>query len=153
MTSTLTCPQLSGAGVSTPENIVRRIFCELNNSDIASATNHFSDRFTFEDHALALTFTNREDLDDFFHKAARVLQDSSFEVESTTVCGDQVIAEWTLAGIKKHDPGAGLHRRTRVSVKGVSIARISSGTVTSWADYYDANRSWRFSLSGLYADY
>ena len=153
MTSTLTSPQLSGAGVSTPENIVRRIFGGLNSRDITSATNHFSDRFTFVDHALALTFTKKEDLDDFFHKAAQVLQDSSFEVESTTVLGDQVIAEWTLGGIKSHEPGAGLQRRTRVAVKGVSIARVSDGTVTSWADYYDASRSWRFSLADLYVDY
>ena len=91
--------------MSTPDNIVRRIFGALNNKDIASATDHFSNQFIFVDHALALTFTDKVRLDDFFHKAARVLQDSSFRVQSTQVCGDQVIAEWTLGGLKNYDPG------------------------------------------------
>ena len=81
------------------------------------------------------------------------MQESSFEVGSTMICGDPGLAEWTLSGIKNHDFGAGFRRRTRVSVKGVSVVRVINGEVVSWEDYYDASRSWRFSLAGMNADY
>ncbi len=72
MISTLTYPQLQ-ATVNAPDEVVRNILNALNKTDIADATSHFSHRFTFVDHALDLTFTEKEGLDGFFQKATQVL--------------------------------------------------------------------------------
>ncbi len=153
MTNTLTCPELSEVTSSTPDVVVRNIMGALKRRDIEEATNHFSERFTFVDHALAFTFTDKEGLNDFLLKAVQILQESTLEVDAITVCGNLVTSEWTLSGVKDHDFGVGFRRRTRVAVNGVSVARLVNGEVVSWADYYDSIRSWRFSLAGLYADY
>ena len=46
-------------------DVVRNILKALNKMDIADATSYFSDRFTFVDHALNFTFTEKEGLDGF----------------------------------------------------------------------------------------
>ena len=70
MTSTLTYPELSEVTSSTPDVVVRNIMGALNRRETEEATNHFSDRFTFVDHALAFTFTDKEGLNNFLSKAA-----------------------------------------------------------------------------------
>ncbi|HLI77556.1 MAG TPA: nuclear transport factor 2 family protein [Acidobacteriaceae bacterium] len=152
MTSALIPPTIPALASLRPAELVRCTLSALNRRDIPAATASFGDRFTFVDHAVGFTFMAKEQLADFFQKAINVLQESLIDVESTAECGGHVIARWTLRGIATQELGALAHRQ-RVCVTGVSIAEVTDGAIASWADFYDASRSWRFSLVGSYANY
>lgn len=62
--------------------------------------------------------------------SASVSRPLRFDVENLAVCGDLVLAEWTIA-IERRDQG----RITQWS--GMSAARYSGGLIVEWREYWN----------------
>ncbi len=140
-------------GMETSEQILRHMLTALNEGRVSDAAEWFADRFTFNDHALDLEFTGKERLTEFFQKSRELFADSNVEVESISECGDHVIAKWKLTATQDQNYGGYCSRRVRISISGVSIAYVEDGRIMKWSDFYDATRSWRFSLAGLFNEW
>jgi limonene-1,2-epoxide hydrolase len=153
MIETMLNPETSRCQHCTPDEIVRRVLCALNKRDLSTAIGYFDEHFIFADHALDFSFTDKHGLRDFLQKTLDMFPDTLLDVESTSACGDRVVAMWKLTATKDHEFIALFKRRTKISVQGVSIVQVINESVVSWSDYYDANRSWRCSLAGLFTDF
>jgi steroid delta-isomerase-like uncharacterized protein len=140
-------------GVDTNERILRCVMTALNEGRISEAVNQFDDHFSFNDHALDLEFTAKERLTEFFQKSRELFADSHLEVESFSECGDHVIARWKLTATQDQNYGGFGRRRVRISLQGVSIAYFENERIVRWSDFYDATKSWRFGLAGLFKDW
>jgi steroid delta-isomerase-like uncharacterized protein len=133
--------------------ILQSVLAALNEGRISEAVDQFDERFTFTDHALDLEFTDQGRLIEFFQKSRELFPDTVVEVDSTFQCGDQAIAEWKLTATQTM-PSYGYKRfRIPISVRGTSIVRVENGRITHWSDYYDQNRSWRFSLAAFFTEW
>jgi SnoaL-like protein len=139
-------------GVSAPKRILQSSLAALNEGKILKAVDQFNDHFTFTDHALDLEFTDKGRLVEFFQKSRELFPDTVVEVDSTFQCGDYVIAEWKLTATQTVPYGS-THFRFPISLRGTSIARIENGKIIHWSDYYDKNRSWRFSLAAFFTEW
>jgi len=140
-------------GVSAPKRILQSVLTALNEGRIAEAVDQFDDRFTFSDHALDLEFTDKGHLTEFFQKSRELFPDTVVEVDSTFQCGDYVIAEWKLTATMQTALYGCTRFRFPISLRGISIVHIENGRITHWSDYYDQNRSWRFSLAAIFKEW
>jgi SnoaL-like domain len=131
--------------------IMQSVLAALNEGRISEAVDQFDERFTFADHALDLEFTDKGRLLEFFQKSRELFPDAVVEVDSTFQCGDHVVAEWKLTGTTQTYGYRGL--RFPISLRGTSIVRTENGTIADWSDYYDKNRSWRFSLAAFFTEW
>ena len=120
---------------------------------ISKAVDQFDDHFTFTDHALDLEFTDKSRLIEFFQKTRELFPDTVVEVDSTFQCGDYVIVEWKLTATQTAPYYESGCFRVPISLRGTSIARVENGRITRWSDYYDQNRSWRFSLAAIFTEW
>jgi len=152
MNTTNMNPDTALIGVSAPKRILQSALAALNEGKILKAVDQFDDRFTFTDHALDIEFTDKESLIEFFQKSRELFPDAVVEVDSSFQCGDHAIAEWKLTATQTVPYGS-THFRFPISLRGTSIARIENGKIIHWSDYYDKNRSWRFSLAAFFTEW
>jgi ketosteroid isomerase-like protein len=146
-------PDTASIGVSAPKRILQSVLAALNEGKISKALDQFDDHFTFTDHALDLEFTDKGRLVEFFQKSRELFPDTVVEVDSTFQCGDYVIAEWKLTATTQTVPYGSTRFAIPISLRGTSIVRVENRRITHWSDYYDRNRSWRFSLAAFFTEW
>src|SRR5262245_2241125 len=130
-----------------------RLLDALNEGRISEAVAQFDDHFTFTDHGLDLEFTDKSRLSEFLQTARVRFPDTVVELDSTFQCGDYVSAEWKLRAMQTMPYYGSTGLRIPISLRGTSIARVENGRITHWSDYYDQNRSWRFSLAAFFTEW
>jgi ketosteroid isomerase-like protein len=138
--------------VNTPQWILRSALVALSEGRICEAVAQFSDRFTFNDHGVALEFTDKPHLTEFFEKARELFPDTTLEIVSLFESGDQAVAEWKLAASETM-PYASISYRVPISLQGSTIVRVENGRIVQWADYYDQNSARRVSLAAFFTDW
>ena len=146
-------PDTASIGVSAPKRILQSVLAALNEGKISKAVDQFDDHFTFTDHALDLEFTDKGRLVEFFQKSRELFPDTVVEVDSTFQCGDYTIAEWKLTATTQTVPYGSTRFAIPISLRGTSIVRVENRRITHWSDYYDKNRSWRFSLAAFFTEW
>src|SRR5215813_7700595 len=146
-------PDTASIGVSAPKRILQSVLTALNEGRIAEAVAQFDERSTFTDHALDLEFTDKGRLTEFFQKSRELFPDTVVEVDSSFQCGDHAIAEWKLTATTQAVPYGSTRFRIPITLRGTSIVRTENGRITYWSDYYDKNRSWRFSLAAFFTEW
>jgi len=139
-------------GASATLQILKSALTALSDGRISQVVDFFDDRFTFDDQALKLRFTDKERLNEFFRKARELFTDAVLEVLSTFECGDHVIAEWKINATEAVGY-ASLQLRLPISYQGASIVRIENERITSWSEYYDQNTSRRFRLGAFFTEW
>jgi len=145
-------PCTSSTGASATLHILNSVLTALNHGQISEVIDALDDRFTFDDQALKLCFTEKERLNEFFRKARELFPDTTLDILSTFECGNHVIAEWKVTASQAMSLGS-LRLRLPISFQGASIVSIENGKITSWSDYYDQNASRRFRLGALFAEW
>src|SRR5215468_4824591 len=135
----------------SPGQIVQSMLADLGSGRIAEAVALFADRFTFEDHALGLTFTDGRRLSEYFKRAIDLCPDATVELTSILELGNRVIAEWRLTGTENVVYWRQL--QVPIEVAGISSVRVENGTISHWSDYYDASRARRASLAASFVDW
>ena len=145
-------PCTSSTGASATLHILNSVLTALNHGQISEVIDALDDRFTFDDQALKLRFTEKEPLNEFFRKARELFPDTTLDILSTFECGNHVIAEWKVTASQAMSLGS-LRLRLPISFQGASIVSIENGKITSWSDYYDQNASRRFRLGALFAEW
>src|SRR5262245_31712860 len=86
----------SSTGASANLHILKSALTALSDGRISEVVDAFDDRFTFDDQALKLRFSDKERLDEFFRKGRELFPDTVLEVVSSFECGNHVIAEWKI---------------------------------------------------------
>ena len=153
MTTTDMDTDIARVGVSAPKRILQSVLAALNEGKISKAVDQFDDHFTFTDHALDIEFTDKESLIEFFQKSRELFPDAVVEVDSSFQCGDYAIAEWKLTATTQTVPYGSTRFAIPISLRGTSIVRVENRRITHWSDYYDRNRSWRFSLAAFFTEW
>jgi hypothetical protein len=151
-TTTLMHSDLSSIGLDVSEQTLRSVLTALNEGRFPEAVSQFDDHFTFIDHALDLTFTDKEHLVEFFRKSREVFPDTALEIESTFAYGARAAAEWKLTATETQLVW-NQTLRFPVFVRGSSIVRIENGRVTQWSEYYDEKTSRRYRLAGMFKEW
>ena len=64
-----------------------------------------------------------------------------------------MIAEWLLKYSVKEPFYGNLSRNVPVSLRGVSVARVTNGKITEWSDYYDGLTSRRTALGAHFTEW
>ena len=146
-------PDTASIGVSAPKRILQSVLAALNDGKISKAVDQFDDHFTFTDHALDLEFTDKRRLVEFFQKSRELFPDTVVEVDSNFQCGDYVIGEWKLTATTQTVPYGSTRFAIPISLRGTSIVPVENRRITHWSDYYDRNRSWRFSLAAFFTEW
>src|SRR5215467_1455346 len=139
-------------GASATLRILQSALTALSDGRISEVVDAFDDRFTFNDQALELQFTDKERLNEFFRKGRELFQDTVLEVLSTFEYGDHVIAEWKITASQTMPLGS-MQLRLPISFQGASIVHIENEKITSWSDYYDQNTSRRFRLGVFFEEW
>jgi ketosteroid isomerase-like protein len=142
----------SSTQASAARHILQSALTALGNGRISEIMDVFDDRFTFNDQALKLQFTDKERLSEFFHKGRELFPDTALELISTFECGNHIVAEWKITA-REIMPLGSMQLRLPISFQGVSIVRIENGKITSWSDYYDQNTSRRFRLGAFFEEW
>jgi transcription initiation factor TFIID subunit TAF12 len=101
----------------------------------------FDDCFTFADHALALEFTDKVRLSEFFHKSRQLFADTALEIASLFESGDHAIAQWRLSATQTLPYGSISYRFPISLLPGSTIVRVEHGRIVQWSEYYDQNSS------------
>jgi steroid delta-isomerase-like uncharacterized protein len=138
---------------ATPSEIVQAVLTNLKEGKIGEAIACFARNFRFNDRGVGLEFKDREHLIEFFKKIRELYPDSSLKPDRILVSGDYVVTEWTLRTTLTEPFYGGLSRKLTISLPGVSIARIESGKITDWADYYDGLTARRSALAAHFAQW
>ena len=132
---------------------LQTVLCALRQGQIDEAVDHFNDQFTYNDHGLALEFTDKGRLTEFFEKTRELYPDSLVLIDTILQSGDHVIGEWTLrATLTEPSFLNGLPLKVPISLRGASIVRFERGKITRWSDYYDGSRSRRSALAAFFTD-
>jgi hypothetical protein len=66
--------------MTTRDEVVQRALTRLKNGKIEDAVDEFAENFCFNDRGIALEFTDRERLREFFQKERELYPDSSFQI-------------------------------------------------------------------------
>jgi steroid delta-isomerase-like uncharacterized protein len=133
-------------------DILDSVLIAFSNGKISDIVDLFDEHFTFTDHALGLEFSDKERLKEFFQKSRELFPDTVMKVISIIECEDHVIAEWTITA-SEPAPYLGFNARLPISFPGASVVRFENGKIIRWSDYYDSNKSWRFSLAAFFTDW
>src|SRR5215469_2531086 len=137
---------------SAARHILESALTALGDGRISEVVEAFDDRFTFDDQALKLQFTDKERLSEFFRKGRELFPDTVLQVISTFECGNHVVAEWKITA-REIMPLGSMQLRLPISFQGVSIVRIENQRIVSWSDYYDQNTSRRFRLGAFFEEW
>jgi steroid delta-isomerase-like uncharacterized protein len=148
---------LPGGGDSMPPNaplqIVQSALDALSEGRISEVMAKFADRLQFNDHALALEFTEKARLTEFFEKSRELFPDSALEVSAVMESGDHAIAEWRLTATQTVPFLGSTSYRLQISVFGATIIRVEQGRIVEWSDYYDQSSSRRMNLAGHFTEW
>jgi steroid delta-isomerase-like uncharacterized protein len=140
------------AAVSAPQQILRSALDALSDGRISAVVELFGERLRFNDHALALEFTEKTRLTEFFEKSRELFPDTRLELLSLFEDGHHAIAEWKLAATQTVGYSSTSYR-FRISVAGTTIVHIEKGRIVQWSDYYDQNSSRRINLAAFFAQW
>ena len=81
---------------SAARHILESALTALGDGRISEVVEAFDDRFTFDDQALKLQFTDKERLSEFFRKGRELFPDTALEVISTFECGNHILLSGRL---------------------------------------------------------
>ena len=123
----------------------------LSEGRVSEVVENFADRFTFNDRALTLEFTDKPRLTEFFEKSRELFPDTALEIVSVFEDGDHAIAQWKLAATQTVPYGS-VGYRFPISLFGATIVRVENGGIVEWSDYYDQSSSRRMSLGAFFTD-
>jgi steroid delta-isomerase-like uncharacterized protein len=135
------------------EETVLNTLRQLKDGNIEDALAEFAETFSFNDRALGLDFTDKEQLREFFRKERELYPDSSCQITRIVAAGEYVVAEWLMEYSIKEPFYGNIVRDVPVSVQGVSIVRSADGKITEWRDYYDGLVSRRSALTSYFTDW
>ena len=138
--------------VNAPQGILISSLTALGEGKISEVLDQFDDHFIFTDHALALEFTDKRRMSDFFHKSRELFPDTAVEVVSIFESGDHAIAEWKLTATQTAPYGS-ISYRFPILLHGSTFVRIENARITRWSDYYDQNTSRRVGLAALFTEW
>jgi ketosteroid isomerase-like protein len=139
--------------IATQGEVVCTVLTHLENGKISDATACFAEKFEFKDRGIGLEFKDRERLEEFFEKSRELYPESSLQIDTILVSGDQVITEWILKTTITEPFYGGLSRKVPVSLHGASIVRIDNGKITDWSNYYDGLTSRRTALASYFTEW
>ena len=135
-----------------PQWVLRSTLAALDDGRVSEAVEQFDDTFKFNDHGLALEFSDKPRLTQFFQKCWELFPDSALEVISLTESGSHAIAEWRLAATQTMPLGS-LAYQIPIGLYGSTIVRVENGKIVQWSDYYDKSTSRRFSLADYFTEW
>ena len=138
--------------VNPPGRTLQSALVALSEGRVAQAVEQFDDRFTFNDHALALEFRDKPRLTEFLIKSRELFPDTALDVLSTFQDGDHAIARWKLSATQT-SPYGSLKCRFGVSFAGSTIVRVENQKIVEWSDYYDQSSSRRVGLAAAFAEW
>jgi len=138
--------------VHTPQQILQSALDAFSRGRFSEVLSYFDDRFKYNDHALALEFTEKPRLTEFFEKSHELFPDTWLEIVSLFEDRDHAIAEWKLAATQTVPYGS-ISYRSRISFQGTTIVRVDNGRIVEWSDYYDQNSSRRISLAAFFTEW
>lgn len=138
--------------VNTPRSILQSALLALGEGRISDAVAQFDDCFKFNDHALALEFTDKPRLTEFFQKARELFPDTVLEVVSLMQSGNRAIAEWRLTATQTLRYGS-MSQRIRIDLHGSTIVRVEHRRIMQWSDYYDQSSSRRMGLASYFTEW
>jgi ketosteroid isomerase-like protein len=138
--------------INAPQQALRSALAALSAGRVSEVVEQFDDRFTFNDHALTLEFTDKLRLTEFFEKSRELFPDSTLELVSLFASADHAIAEWKIAATQIMPYGS-ISYRFPISFRGSTIVRVENGRIVQWSDYYDENTSRRVGLAGLFTEW
>jgi hypothetical protein len=135
-----------------PRAILQSALAALSEGRISEAVAQFDERFKFNDHALALEFTDKTRLNEFLEKSRELFPDTTLEVVSILESGDYAFAEWRLAATQSVPYGS-ISCRFPVSSRGSTKIRVEKGRIVEWSDYYDQSSSRRVNLAAFFTEW
>jgi steroid delta-isomerase-like uncharacterized protein len=124
----------------------------LSEGRVSELVELFADTFSFNDHALALEFTDKQRLTEFLEKSRELFPDSTVEIVSLFQSGGRAVAEGNLAATQTVPYGS-ITCRYPVSSHGSTIVQVENEKIVRWSDYYDQNSSRRANLAGLFTEW
>jgi predicted SnoaL-like aldol condensation-catalyzing enzyme len=125
----------------------------LQNGEINEAIACFAERFHFNDHGIALEFTESTRLAEFFTKARELYPGSSLRIDRVLVSDDDVTIQWMHHTLFTEPFFGGLSRKVPISLHVASIVRIEDGRIREWSDYYDGLKSRRTALADYFTEW
>jgi len=138
--------------IEAPREVLRSALTALSEGRVWEVMERFDDRFTFNDHALTLEFTDKLRLTEFFEKSRELFPDAILELVSLFESGDHAFAEWKLAATQTMPYGSQSYLFP-ISLRGSTIIGVENGKIVQWSDYYDENTSRRIGLAGLFTEW
>jgi DNA-directed RNA polymerase specialized sigma24 family protein len=140
--------------LAAPQHILQSALAALNQGRFLEVVRHFDQDgcFRFSDHALALEFTNKVRLTEFFEKSRELFPDSRLEVIALFEDGEHAIAEWKLTATQAVPYGS-ISCRFPISLLGTTIVLVEKGKIVRWSDYYDQSSSRRGSLAASFTEW
>jgi hypothetical protein len=135
------------------DHLLQSIVAALSGGKISEALGAFNDHFTFTDHALGTTFTDKPRLTEFFQKSLELFPDTMVTVTSTFESGDHVIAEWKLTATEALHHFGPIKFRKPFYLLGVSVVEIKDTRIIHWSDYYDLATSRRIGLGAFFEEW
>ena len=139
-------------GVNAPRHILQSALTSLSEGKVSEALAQFDEHFTFNDHALALEFTDKGRLTEFFQKSRELFPDAAVEIVSIFEHADYAIAEWKHTATQTVPYGS-LSYRFPILLRGSTVVQIKSGRIVRWSDYYDQGTSRRVSLAAFFTEW
>jgi hypothetical protein len=137
---------------NAPGGLLQSTLSALSDGRTDEAVAQFHDRFKFNDHALALEFTDKARLAGFFEKSRELFPDTTLEIISLFESGDHAIAQWKLSATQTVPYGS-ISYRTPISLYGTTIVRVEDGKIVEWSDCYDQASSRRIGLAGYFTEW
>ena len=147
----LTNDDLSSA-VSGPLRLLESALLALSEGRVAAALEQFADRFTFNDRALSLEFTDKARLTEFFEKSRELFPDARLEVVFLFESGNHAVAQWKITATQTVPYGS-MSYRFPVWLYGATVVRVDDGKIVEWSDYYDQGSSRRFNLAASFTEW
>jgi limonene-1,2-epoxide hydrolase len=137
-----------------PQQILQSALAALNQGRFSEVVKHFDvdGCFRFSDQGLALEFTDKARLTEFFEKSRELFPDTNLEIVSLFEDGEHAIAEWKLTATQTVPYGS-ISYRFPISLLGTTIVHVEKGKIVRWSDYYDQSSSRRMSLGAFFTDW
>jgi hypothetical protein len=132
--------------------ILRSALKALSDGRISEVVSLFHEEFRFNDHALALEFTDKTRLTEFLEKSRELFPETTLQILSILENGDCAFAEWRLAATQTVPYGS-ISCRFPISLQGSTKIRIEMGRIVEWSDYYDQSSSRRANLAALFTEW
>lgn len=136
----------------TPQQILRSALAALSGGRVLETVEQFADRFTFNDHALRLEFTDKTRLTEFFEKSRELFPDTTLEIGPLFDSGHHAMAEWRLSATESVPLGSISHR-VPISLQGSTIICVENGRIVRWSQYYDQSSSLPISLGAFITEW